>query len=169
MEGHPDNVAASLNGGVVVCADGEAIRLEPPTGLEALAIVPQTPVKTAAARAALPDQVPLAEASFNVAHGALLMLGLAKGDFDLISKGLDDRLHQQRRASLFPRSYELLQKARGLGALGASISGAGPAVLIWCFYEQTGAVLQALTSEVEGWASVLRAPFDSQGAYVEEI
>jgi homoserine kinase len=169
MEGHPDNVAASLRGGVVVCADGQATRLEPPTGLEALAVVPRTPVRTADARAALPDRVPLAEASFNVAHGALLMLGLAKGDFDLISKGLHDRLHQQRRSPLFPRSYELVQKARELGALGGSISGAGPTVLIWCFYEQTGAVLRALSSEVEGWASVLRAPFESQGAYVEEV
>jgi homoserine kinase len=169
MEGHPDNVAASLNGGVVVCADGQATRIEPPTGLEALAVVPQTPVRTADARAALPDEVPIAEASFNVAHGALLMLGLAKGDFDLISKGLDDRLHQQRRSSLYPRSYELVQKARELGALGGSISGAGPTVLIWCFYEQTGAVLRTLTAEVEGWANVLRAPFESQGAYVEEV
>lgn len=169
MEGHPDNVAAAVRGGIVICADGDAARFEPPTGLEALAVVPTTPVKTAAARAALPEQVPLVDASFNVAHGALLMLGLAKGDFDLISKGLHDRLHQQRRSSLFPRSYELVQKARGLGALGGSISGAGPTVLIWCFYEQTGAVLRALSTEVEGWASVLRAPFESQGAYVEAV
>jgi homoserine kinase len=169
MEGHPDNVAAALKGGVVVCADGDAARLEAPTGLEALAVVPQEPVRTAAARAALPDLVPLAEASFNVAHGALLMLGLARGDLDLISKGLADRIHQQRRSSLFPRSYELVGKARELGALGASISGAGPTVLIWCFYEQTGAVLRALNGEVGGWASVVRAPFESQGAYAEEI
>lgn len=169
IEGHPDNVAAALSGGIVVCTDGDTARFEPPTGLEALAVVPSAPVSTTAARAALPDQVPLAEASFNVAHGALLMLGLAKGDFDLIGRGLQDRLHQQRRAPLYPRSYELVQKAKQLGALGASISGAGPTVLVWCFYEQTGAVLRALTDEVEGWASVIRAPFESQGAYVEEV
>jgi homoserine kinase len=169
FEGHPDNVAAALCGGVVVCADGEAARLQPPTGLEALAVVPSAAVSTTAARAALPEQVPLAAASFNVAHGALLMLGLAKGDFDLIGRGLQDRLHQQRRAPLYPRSYELVQEAKQLGALGASISGAGPTVLVWCFYEQTGAVLRALTDEVEGWASVIRAPFESQGAYVEEV
>lgn len=169
LEGHPDNVAAALLGGVVVCADGQASRFDAPDGLEALAVVPQTPVRTAAARQALPEQVPLAEASFNVAHGALLMLGLAKGDFDLISRGLDDRLHQPRRASLYPRSYELVRKAKELGALGATISGAGPTVLIWCFYEQTGAVLRALGAEVEGWARVMRAPFESQGAYAEAI
>lgn len=169
MEGHPDNVAAALHGGVVVCADGRAERIEPPSGLEALAVVPEQPVRTAAARAALPAQVPLAEATFNVAHGALLMLGLAKGDFDLIGKGLHDRLHEERRASLYPRSYELVCNSRDLGALGATISGAGPTVLLWCFYEHTGAVLRALLPMVEGWASVLRATFESQGAYAEEI
>jgi homoserine kinase len=169
MEGHPDNVAAALNGGVVICADGRAARFEAPTGLEALAVVPREPVRTAAAREALPEQVPLADASFNVAHGALLMLGLATSDLDLISRGLQDRIHQEQRSPLFPRSYDLVLRARELGALGASISGAGPTVLVWCFYEQTGAVLRALEAEVEGWASVVRAPFESQGAYVEEI
>lgn len=169
LEGHPDNVAAAINGGFSICADGEATRFDAPTGLEALAVLPREPVRTAAARAALPDQVPLAEASFNVAHAALLMLGLARGDWDLLAKGLQDRLHQPRRAHLFPRSYELVQHAQELGALGATISGAGPTVLVWCFYEQTGAVLQALQQEVEGWASVVRAPFESQGVYVEEI
>lgn len=169
MEGHPDNVAAALTGGVVVCADGRAARFEAPTGLEALAVVPQEPVRTEQARAALPDRIPIAEATFNVAHGALLMLGLARGDFDLISQGLADQIHQPRRASLYPRSYELVRKARELGALGATISGAGPTVLVWCFYEQTGAVLSALGPEVQGWASVMRAPFESQGAYAAEI
>jgi homoserine kinase len=169
LEGHPDNVAAALLGGFVICADAQASRFQAPDGLEALAVVPQTPVRTAAAREALSEQVPLAEASFNVAHGALLTLGLAKGDFDLISRGLEDRLHQSRRASLYPRSYELVRRARDLGALGATISGAGPTVLIWCFYEQTGAVAQALSAEVEGWAQVIRAPFESEGAYAEAI
>jgi homoserine kinase len=167
LEGHPDNVAAALSGGFVICADGEAARFEPPTGLEALAVVPEQAVRTRAARAALPEQVPLPDAVFNVAHGALLTLGLARGDWDLLARGLDDRLHQRQRASLFPRSFELAGRARELGALGATISGAGPTVLLWCFYEQTGAVAEALAGEAEGWASVLRASFEPQGAYVE--
>jgi homoserine kinase len=169
IEGHPDNVAASLLGGFVVCADGEATRFDPPTGLEALAVVPEHAVRTRAARAALPEQVPIEEAVFNVAHGALLTLGLAKGDWDLLARGLHDRLHQQRRAHLFPRSFELAARARELGALGATISGAGPTVLVWCFYEQTGAVAEALASQVDGWASVLRVSFEPQGAYVEAL
>ena len=169
LEGHPDNVAASLLGGFVVCADGDAVRFDPPTGLEALAVVPREAVHTRAARAALAEQVPLADAVFNVAHGALLTLGLARGDWDLLARGLHDRLHQQQRSHLFPRSFELAQRARELGALGATISGAGPTVLVWCFYEQTGSVADALSGQVEGWATVMRASFEPQGAYVEAL
>ena len=166
QEGHPDNVAAALHGGIVVYADEQATRFEPPTGLEALAVVPFEPVRTSAAREALPEQVPFADAVFNVAHAALLTLGLARGDWDLVARGLRDRLHQQRRAPLFPRSYELATRAAEIGALGATISGAGPTVLVWCFYEQTGAVAEALQREADGWANVVRAPFEAQGAYV---
>jgi homoserine kinase len=179
LEGHPDNVAAAIAGGFVVCADDEVVRFDPPTGLEALAVVPIEPpgrraaararVSTSTARAALPDAVPLQDAVFNVAHGALLMLGLSRGDWDLVARGLDDRLHQSRRGELFPRSYELMARARDLGALGATISGAGPSVLVWCFYEQTGAVVDALVSEAGEWATVMRVPFEPQGAYVQEL
>ncbi|HTZ65396.1 MAG TPA: homoserine kinase [Solirubrobacteraceae bacterium] len=169
LEGHPDNAAAALNGGFVICADGQATRFDPPTGLEAIAVVPEDAVATRVAREALPAEVPLGEAVFNIAHGALLTLGLAKGDWDLVARGLRDDLHQRRRAPLFPRSYRLALRARELGALGATISGAGPTVLVWCFYEQTGAVADALGGEVEGWARLVRTPFEAQGAYVEDL
>lgn len=169
LEGHPDNVAAALHGGFVICADGQATRFDPPTGLEALAVVPEQAVNTRAARAALAGQVPREDAVFNIAHGAVLTLGLARGDWDLLARGLHDRLHQSQRASLFPRSFELASRARELGALGATISGAGPAVLVWCFYEQTGAVAEALAEEIDGWATLLRVPFETQGAYVDAL
>jgi homoserine kinase len=169
LEGHPDNVAAALRGGFVVCADGHVARFDPPTGLEALAVVPERPVRTRAAREVLPEQVPLADAVFNVAHGALLTLGLLTGDLDTLARGLHDRLHEQRRADLFPRSYALARRIRELGALGATISGAGPTLLVWCFYEQTGAVAEALGPEIEGWATLMRTPFESQGAYVGQL
>ena len=169
LEGHPDNVAAALYGGFVICADGQATRFDPPTGLEALAVVPERAVRTKAARAALPARVPMQDAVFNVAHASLLTLGLVSGDWDLLGRGLQDRLHQRQRASLYPRSFELATRARELGALGASISGAGPTVLVWCFYEQTGAVAEALTKEIAGWASLLRVAFEVQGAYVDAL
>jgi homoserine kinase len=169
LEGHPDNAAAALRGGFVVCAEGDVVRFDPPTGLEALAVVPAEAVNTRRARALLPAEVPLEEAVFNVAHASLLTLGLARGDWDLVGRGLYDRLHQARRGPLFPRSLALVERARELGALGATISGAGPTVLIWCFYEHTGAVAQALREETEGWATLLRTPFEVQGAYVQEM
>jgi len=112
VEGHPDNVAAALLGGVVVCADGEAHRIDPPAELEALLVVPHRAVGTQRARSALPASVPLADAVYNTAHGALLMLGLAGGDDELVARGLGDMLHQPYRAHLYPRSAELLGSAR---------------------------------------------------------
>ena len=102
-------------------------------------VVPGEAVRTEEARAALPRTVPLEDAVFNVAHASLLMLGLATADWDLIVAGLHDRLHQPHRAHLYPRSAELVERARALGALGATISGAGPTVLVWTRVEQTGA------------------------------
>ena len=106
----------------------------------------------------------MADAVFNTAHGALLVLGLARGDWDLVARGLDDRLHQPRREHLYPRSMELLRRARSLGALGATISGAGPTVLVWCDFESSGVVAQRLRERADGWAEVLRVPFTPVGA-----
>ena len=169
MEGHPDNVAAALRGGFVVCAGGAVERLPVPAGLEALLVVPHEPVRTKQARAALPKAVPIADAAFNVGHASLLVLGLARDDFSLIGRGLADRLHQPHRAHLYPRSAELVADAESLGALGATISGAGPSVLVWTHYSATGSVHARLVQRAEGWADVLRVPFEEQGADVREL
>lgn len=169
MEGHPDNVAAALNGGFVVSDGARTHRFEPPMGLEAVLVVPGETLDTTSARAAIPAEVPLGDAVFNIAHTAMLMLGLAGGDWELIGAGLDDRLHQPRRSTLYPRSAALLERARALGALGATISGAGPTVLVWCLYEQTGRVVEGLEQEVGDWATVRRCPFESRGADVREL
>jgi homoserine kinase len=169
LEGHPDNVAAAIEGGFVVCDGPDVYRFEPPMGLEAVLVLPNEPVQTAAARDALPEVVPLADAIFNIAHASTLILGLARADWDMIAAGLDDRLHQPYRVRLYPRSAELLERAAGYGALGATISGAGPAVLVWCHYEQTGGLVEVLTRETRGWATVLRTPFETQGADVRGL
>jgi homoserine kinase len=169
LEGHPDNVAAALEGGFVICHEGRVHRFDPPMGLEAVLVIPSEPVATVAARAALPDSVSLSDAAYNAGAAATLVLGLARGDWDLIAAGLTDRLHHAYRAHLYPRSAELLEIAPRLGALGATISGAGPTVLFWCHYEQTGGVLEALTRRTDGWARVTRAPFETQGADVKSL
>ena len=169
LEGHPDNVAAALLGGFVVCAEGEATRFDPPAGLEAVLVVPRRSVRTAKARAALPAQVPMADAVFNVAHSSLLVLGLAQGRLDLIARGLADRLHQPHRAALYPESMALVERAAELGALGATISGAGPTVLVWSVYDATAGVVERLRGLCEGWADVRRVPFEPQGADVRAL
>jgi homoserine kinase len=174
LEGHPDNVAAAMYGGFVLydgAADGPAVtRLDPPEGVEALVVVPhEERVTTAEAREALPEEIPVADAVANVAAAAELALGIERSDLALIARGLSDRLHQPRRSHLYPRSMELVADARELGAVGATISGAGPGVLVWCFWQDTGKVAGELAKRCGDWADVLRAPFSPLGADVPEL
>ncbi|MFL5782132.1 MAG: homoserine kinase, partial [Thermoleophilaceae bacterium] len=168
LEGHPDNVAAALLGGFVICADGGAERFEAAPGIEGVLVIPPEAVATGDARAALPDEVPLTDAVHNVSHAALLVLGLARGDLDLVARGLSDRLHQPRREPLYPRSMELLRQARELGAVGASISGAGPTVLFWCHWQATGALVERLRQAAPD-CRVSRAQFSPGGADVRAL
>jgi homoserine kinase len=168
LEGHPDNVAAALLGGIVVCGDGPPVRIEPAEGLEGVIAIPPGPVPTADARAALPEEVPMEDAVFNVAHASLLMLGLARSDFSLIGRGLADRIHQPRRTALYRRSIELMERAQDVGAVGATISGAGPTVLFWCQWQQTGDVLAALRSAAPD-CDVRRVNFAPGGADVRAL
>jgi homoserine kinase len=138
-------------------------------GLEAVLVVPDQAVATEQARAVLPCTVPLSDAAFNVACASMLTIGLATADWDMIAAGLRDRLHQPYRAHLYPRSAALIEEAASQGALGATISGAGPTVLVWCRFEQTGRVVEALAQKANSWASVLRVPFEPEGADVSEL
>jgi homoserine kinase len=169
LEGHPDNVAAALYGGFVICpVDGEPVRFDPAPGLEGVLAIPDHEVPTVEARAAMPDEVPLGEAVHNVGHASLLVLGLAKDDFSLIGRGLRDLVHQPRRRHLYPRSMELVERADEMGAVGATVSGAGPAVLFWCHWQQTGTVVERLRAEAPDCA-VRRAGFAPGGVDVREL
>jgi homoserine kinase len=77
--------------------------------------------------------------------------------------------HQPRRRELYPRSMELVEGVRELGALGATISGAGPTVLVWTTWQETGKVVAALERRCAGWAEVRRLPFTPLGADVPEL
>jgi homoserine kinase len=173
IEGHPDNVAAAIYGGFVVCAAGGAqvfaARFDPPEGLEGIVVIPGEEVSTRLAREAIPAELPLLDAVGNVSAAALLVLGLRSADLDLVARGLHDRLHQARRRELYPRSMELVDSAREMGALGATISGAGPTVLVWTTWEEAGGVAAALKERCAGWAEVRRLPFEPLGADVPEL
>ncbi|HWW67766.1 MAG TPA: homoserine kinase [Solirubrobacterales bacterium] len=173
LEGHPDNVAAAIYGGFVICGtDGgasSAARFDPPGGLEGVAVIPAEEVSTERAREAIPSEVPLADAVANLSAAARLVLGLQRADLDLVARGLADRIHQPRRRDLYPRSMELVDSATELGALGATISGAGPTVLVWTTWQDAGKVAEELERRCEGWAEVRRLPFTPHGADVPEL
>jgi homoserine kinase len=173
IEGHPDNVAAALHGGFVVCnqEDGAvaATRLDPPQGVEGVLVIPNEQVPTEEARRALPERVLLADAAANVAAVSNLILGISRSDLTLIGRGLADRLHQPARKDLYPRSMEIIEEAPRMGAIGATISGAGPTVLVWSFWQSTGGVMKALKERVGEWAEVRRVPFSPTGADVPEM
>jgi homoserine kinase len=174
LEGHPDNVAAAIYGGFVICGPGagdapSAARFDPPGGLEGIAVIPAEEVSTERAREAIPAEVPLADAVANVSAASRLVLGLQRADLDLVVAGLADRIHQPRRRDLYPRSMELVDDAVEIGALGATISGAGPTVLVWTTWQDAGKVAEALERRCSGWAEVKRLPFSPHGADVPEL
>lgn len=174
IEGHPDNVAAALYGSFTLCppADPEGgwpvpVRMNPPEGVEGILLVPRVEVATEAARAAMPAELPIGDALHNVATASELVLGIERSDPDLIRRGLADRIHQPRRAHLFPRSMELVERATELGALGATISGAGPTVLVWTWWQAAPGLLADIEAFADGWADVRRAQFSPRGARVD--
>lgn len=133
LEGHPDNVGASLFGGIVVSAwDGERaekVVIAPHANLEVLVAIPAFQLSTEKARHALPAQLDLKDAVFNVASSSLLVAAFASGNLSLIPFAMRDRLHQPYRAPLVPGMSEILARATEHGALGAALSGAGPTIL----------------------------------------
>lgn len=133
IEHHPDNVGASLFGGLITAIwDGshaEYLRIEPPIDLGVLVAIPDFQLSTSKAREALPSQISLPDAVYNVSHVSLLTAAFAANRLDLISSAMRDRLHHPYRAALVPGLSRILDEAGDHGALGAALSGAGPTVL----------------------------------------
>lgn len=134
LEGHPDNVAPAILGGLVasiVSVRGHTLTLPipVPTGLNAIVCVPSFELSTERARRALPRSVPLADAVFTSSRVAMLVTALAQKRWDLLGIAMEDRLHQPYRARLVPGLDRVMAAARKAGALGAALSGAGPSVL----------------------------------------
>lgn len=133
LEKHPDNVGASLFGGIITASwDGhhaDYIRIEPPAELGVLVAIPDFQLSTSKARNVLPTQVSLSDAVYNISRTSLLTAALSTGRLDLIASAMRDRIHQPYRASLIPGMSRILNEASSHGALGAALSGAGPTLL----------------------------------------
>ncbi len=149
VDGHPENAAASAFGGLVVAAELEgrpvcrSLTLDP--GLRFVLVIPDRPLATEAARAALPLQVSHADAAFNLGRMGLLIAGLAHPDALLPEAG-DDRLHQAARSALFPEAPGILAGLRAAGALTSCWSGAGPSLLAICTAASSEGVAEAAMS-----------------------
>ena len=163
LEGHPDNLAAALTGGVCLTWDGNVARLADRPPAVPVALVPAGTVSTLAARAALPEYVLHADASFTMARAALLGAALATGSAELFAEALDDRLHEPHRAANAP----LLEHVRAdlpPGAVGATISGSGPTVIVWARDDAVDACVAALTDRYPD-VNVLPLPASPKGAH----
>jgi len=148
IEGHGDNVGAAMFGGAVLSVPGirrvVPLLAEREPGFTTVVFIPEATGATWAARAALPNQVPHADATFNLARAAGLAVGLQRGDPELIAAGMHDRLHEPYRARLFPHLEEMKRAAVTAGAWGAALSGAGSTVIALVPMEQVGSVVSAL-------------------------
>ena len=131
MEGHPDNVAACLWGGLTLSWTGEggvgADTLTVHEDVLPVVLVPDATLSTEVARGLLPDVVPHADAAFNAGRSALLVHALTSGA--LLLEATEDRLHQRQRTAAMPGTLALIERLRGAGH-AAVVSGAGPSVLV---------------------------------------
>ncbi|HEY5057911.1 MAG TPA: homoserine kinase [Gaiellaceae bacterium] len=162
LEGHADNLAAALVGGVCLTWDGHIVRIADDVPAVAVAVVPQDHVKTAEARASLPEMVTHADAVFSTIHATLLGAALASGNQTLFAASADDRLHEPYRAVHAPHLAAIRQQLPD-GALGATLSGSGPTVLVWAEKNRVGDVERALAARFPQH-EVMHLPITTTGA-----
>ena len=170
VEGHPDNVAPALYGGLGVSAmdGGRAITRRFPLSdrLRFAALVPPFELSTTLARSVLPAELPREDAIFNISRGALLLRALGDGDAELLNFAMDDRIHQRYRATLIDGFHTARNEAQESGAAGICISGAGPTIL--CVSERPdfpARMETALELALPGWEFLELTP-DLDGARV---
>ena len=172
IEGHPDNVAAAVLGGLRLVVTDEqqlyTVPIDVPSDICAVLFVPEFGISTSDARRVLPEKVSMADAVHNAARTALLVAGMLTNHPEYLSVATQDRLHQPYRQALFPAIKVIFAAARDAGALGVFLSGSGPTILaltqgreMTVAYEMAEAARQA---SVEGKVHITRPT--ARGAYV---
>jgi homoserine kinase len=152
VEGHPDNVAAAMLGGLAVCVrEGPVIRLDVPDTLRAVLFIPAGSMSTANARQVVPASFARDDAVFNAGRCALLVAALLTDRPQLLGEAMRDRWHQPARSALMPHVPVLIEAALAAGAHGACLAGAGPSVLAITGAESGGVEL-ALREAARGAA-----------------
>ncbi len=170
MEGHPDNVAPALLGGLTasMMVDGRVISKTFPVSpkLHFCALIPNFELATKAARAALPRELKFADAAFNISRVSLLLKSMEDGDFDTLALAMDDRLHQPYRARLIDEYEQIRLMALENGAAGFCISGAGPTLLSVYQDEEFPRRMEEAVRGLRNRWRILPLDVDVQGATV---
>ena len=165
MEGHPDNVASALRGGltlVTTIGEGVLARRLPVMPLQVAVAVPAVHLPTQVARAALPREVPLMDAVFNIGRAAFVVEALRSGDLDLLGKVMEDRLHQPYRLKLIPGAEAAFAAARRAGAAAVALAGAGPTIIAFCAASEDPVKVHAV-------ASAMANAFDRSGILARRL
>ncbi len=163
LEGHPDNVAASLYGGVTVAAGGRVVQVPLAVDPAIVVWIPSFITKTDESRKRLPDLVPFGDAVFNIGRAALLVAALAAGDVGALREATADRLHQARRLEMAEPTAAAIAAALDAGAWCSWLSGSGPTMAAMCALPDAEGIAAALPGD--GIAKVLR--IDHAGAQIE--
>lgn len=176
IEGHPDNVAPALLGGLCVSVvDGSEVRVsvwkDPKLfrNIRAVVCVPSFELSTKNARAVLPEKIDRRDAIFNVSRTALFLSAFKEQRWDWLGTAMEDRLHQPYRKSLVPGFDDVIAAAKENGAWGACLSGAGPSILAFSPPAKANQVGRAMCAafKKQGIASqALNSGFDLKGAQV---
>ncbi|MBM3450464.1 MAG: homoserine kinase [Armatimonadetes bacterium] len=173
LEGHPDNVIPALVGGVTIASmngtGAHWIRLTPARMPRVVIAVPGVALATETARGVLPRAVEFPDAVFNVGKAALFVAAIAESRFDLLRAAMEDRLHQPYRKALVPGFDDVVAAAKGAGAYGAALSGAGSSVLALCEDRRAAAVGGAMRDAFARHAveaRIVETDVDPKGAHV---
>ncbi|GAB6170630.1 homoserine kinase [Paradesulfitobacterium aromaticivorans] len=176
LEGHPDNVAPALLGGVtlsVLTGNGIQTRvLARAPKLTAIAIVPEILVKTEKARAVLKSEVPRQDAVFNIAHVGLIVEAFLTENYILLREGMRDKLHQDQRAALIPGMHDAIAAALKAGAYGAALSGSGPTLIALTSAEEAQSITKQMLDALKKESYMAKAytlEIDPEGAAIKLI
>lgn len=175
IEGHPDNVAPAIFGGFTVSTvtngEVECFSFLPKFRLKLVVAIPDFPLPTKKARAVLPENVPMKDAINNVSRAAMLVAAMCKGNPKFLKNVFEDALHQPYRASLIPGMYDVFAAAKAAGAIGASLSGAGPCLMAYTLErdhctDKVAVAMRETFSQHGVTASTMILDLDTKGAHI---
>ncbi len=170
LEGHPDNVAASLYGGLVISVQEDkhihTIQVACDPALQVVLAIPEFTLSTQKARNILPKTVDFSDAIYNISRSSLLVACVATGKLEMLSTAMNDKLHQPYRSTLIPGFDDVVDAAISSGALCTALSGAGPTIAAYCLdnMQEVGNSMQNAFNQHEIPSEILMLGIDVEGA-----